>query len=130
MPKGLAIPVGVNTSGGARLVEGDLNDSKILKLGLGDDENDNAYQQGIGMGTSMVFDTIDVGQRARLTQRLLDLFRRWEAQKRYKLRTNTLKWEEDAEKGELIVSFKYVSLEADEERDFRRSYVRAGAGGQ
>ena len=108
-------------------MEGDLNDSKIVKLGLGDDENYNAYQQDIGMGVSMVFDVLDVGQRARLMQRLKGLFARWEAQKRYKLRGNTVKWQEDSENGELILSFKYVSLEADEERDFRRSFVRAGS---
>jgi hypothetical protein len=126
MPRGLAIPVGVNTSGGARTVVGDENDSKILKLGLGDDENDNAYQQGIGLGTGMIFDTLDVGQRAQLTQNILDLFVRWEAQKRYKLRSNTVRWEEEPESGDLILVFKYVSLEADEERLFRRRFVRAG----
>jgi len=126
MPTGLAIPVGVTTSGSARLVSGDENDDKILKLGLGDDDNDNAFQQAIGMGTGMVFDTLDVNQRARITQKLVRLFARWEAQKRYKLRTSTVKWEEDAENGELILVFKYVNLEANKEQDFRQAFVRAG----
>jgi hypothetical protein len=129
MPKGLAIPVGVNPSGGARLVEGDDNDVKIIKLALGSDENENAFQQNIGLGKGMVFEISDETLRARVQRRLVEVFRRFEAQKRYILRTSTIKWEENPATGDLTLSFKFVNLESDDEKDFRQAFNRADRSG-
>lgn len=120
MPKGLAIPIGVNSKGGASLVDGDANDTKIIKLALGSDDNQNAFQQGIGVGLDMIFDINDPTTRPAIQGRINRVFEKFEAQRRYKLIDNTLSWEQN--ESELILNFKYVSLEADEERLFRQSF--------
>lgn len=126
MPTGLAVPVGVNSRGGAALVNGNENDAKIIKLALADVTNENAFQQGIGPGVDMIFDINDVTSRARIQSRVEAVFRRFEAQQRYKLVDETLSW--SSEGGEMTMEFKYVSLEADEERLFRQQYSGAGDG--
>lgn len=125
MPTGLAMPVGVNESGGARLSEGDANDDKIIRLALGDDANENAFQQNIGVGADMVFGTADQLLQAQISRRLGDVFRRFEAQKRYTLLRNTIRWTTDSETQELILEFKYIALESDREQTFREAFSAA-----
>jgi hypothetical protein len=119
------MPVGVDNGGGARLVEGSENDDKIVRLALGDDANENAFQQNIGVGADMIFGTADEQQQARIMRRVNAVFARFEAQKRFLLRRNTVKWTRDSTNQELILEFQYVSVEADEERDFRQNFAAA-----
>ncbi len=122
MATGLSIPLGVNNSGGARLVSGDENDDKIIRTALGADDNENAFQQNIGLGEAQIFGIADQQLQAQTLRRLFEVFRRFEAQKRYILRNSTVKWETDSATQELILSFKYVSIESTEERDFRQGF--------
>jgi hypothetical protein len=110
MPTGLAMPVGVSQGGGARLSSGDENDDKIIRLALGDDANENAFQQNVGVGANMIFGQSD------------QVFRRFEAQKRYILRRNTIRWTQDSETQEMILTLKYLSVESDKEQMFRESF--------
>lgn len=125
MSTGLAMPVGVDNGGGARLVSGSENDDKIIRLALGDDTNENAFQQNIGVGANMVFDVNDEQIQSRIMRRVNAVFARFEAQKRFILRRNTIRWTSDSDTQELILEFKYVSVEADEERDFRQNFSAA-----
>lgn len=125
MPTGLAMPVGVAPHGGARLSRGDENDDKIIRLALGDDTNENAFQQGIGVGADMTFGVSDELLQASIMRRVNDVFRRFEAQKRYRLLRHTLLWSRDSNAQELVLEFKYVSLESDKELDFRKSFSAA-----
>lgn len=122
MATGLGMPVGVGNGGGARLVSGSENDDKIVRLALGDDSNENAFQQNIGVGVDMIFGVNDEQQQARIMRRVNAVFARFEAQKRFLLRRETIKWTRDSSTQELILEFQYVSVEADEERDFRQSF--------
>lgn len=122
MPTGLAVPVGVGQDGGARLSTGDENDSKIIRLALGSDDNENAFQQNIGLGDRMVFDIADSVARSKITRRLLELFRSFEAQQRYILRQNTIQWTEG--EGEITLSFMYVQVESDQEKEFREVFTK------
>ncbi len=130
MATGLAVPVGVDSGGGARLESGSDNSDKIVKLGLGSDENENAFQQDIGVGIGMIFDVNDPTLRARIMGRIFDVFRRFEAQNRFRLRQNTIRWEENPTEGELILIFLYVDLESDDERLFRQNFRGTEAGGR
>lgn len=125
MATGLAVPMGVNNGGGARVVSGDENDDKIIRLALGDDDNENAFQQNIGLGAAQVFGLADETTQAQVLRRLFEVFRRFQAQKRYILRENTIKWSRDETKQDLILEFKYVSIESTEEKDFRQSFAAA-----
>ena len=118
------MPVGVGPGGGARLSEGEDNDNKIILLALGDDANENAFQQNIGVGADMVFGISDELMQANIMRRVGDVFKKFEAQKRYTLRRNTIRWLQDSDTQELILEFKYVALESDREQTFRESFSR------
>jgi hypothetical protein len=125
MATGLAMPVGVGQDGGARLSEGDANDDKIIRLALGDDANEHAFQQNVGVGADMVFGISDELLQSQIMRRVNDVFRRFEAQKRYTLQRNTITWSQDSGTQELILEFKYIALESDREQTFRESFSAA-----
>jgi hypothetical protein len=124
MATGLAMPLGVGSHGGARIATGDENDDKIIRMALGDDANENAFQQNIGLGARQIFGASDDVMRAMVMRRCNEVFRRFEAQKRYRLRRETMQWSTDSETQEATLSFKYISLESDKELDFRQSFGR------
>lgn len=125
MSTGLAMPVGVNNGGGARLSKGSENDDKIIRLALGDDSNENAFQQNIGLGANMIFGVSNEQLQSQILRRVDSIFQKFEAQKRFTLKRETLKWYQDSDTQELTVEFSYVALESDEERDFRQSFDAA-----
>lgn len=122
MPTGLAIPLGVSSTGGAKLVSSDSNNSKIIALALGDDDNENAFQQNIGLGVEMIWAIEEPPLRARIAQRIRTIFRRFEAQKRFRLFPDTISWESDSENQDLILTFKYLDIESDETEDFTKTF--------
>lgn len=127
MPTGLAMPVGVSSDGGARLAIGDANDDKIIRLALGDDANENAFQQNVGVGADMVFGQSDELLQASIMRRIGEVFKRFEAQRRYTIKRETIAWSQDSGSQELILQFKYVSLESESEQTFRESFTAASS---
>jgi hypothetical protein len=127
MPTGLAMPVGVGPDGGARLARGDENDDKVIRLALGDDANENAFQQNVGVGADMVFGQSDELLQASIMRRIGEVFKRFEAQKRYVVQRETILWSRDSETQELILQFKYLSLESEREQTFRESFSAAAS---
>lgn len=128
MPVGLSIPVGVNQKGGARLTSGDENDHKIIMASLGSDDNENAFQQNIGLGEDIVFDIADEAVQATITRRLIEMFRRFQSQQRYILRPETIRWEYDSSNQVMYLAFKYVQVESDREQDFRQQFSSGKVG--
>lgn len=120
MTTGLRLPVGVDGTGGAARVSADENDSKIIRIALGDCDSEHAYQQEAGLGSGMVFDTNDPNAKARSLAKIRSIFRRFQDLNRFKLLPDTVRWERDTE-GELTLSFRYKSLESDEEYPFRQT---------
>ena len=123
MAVGLKLPVGVDGSGGSALVSGDAQDSKILTMALGDDENDNAFQQNIGLGAFMIFEQPGDRTNALVRQRIKAIFRDFRAAQRFRLVPDSVVFKEEAEQGEFSVEFKYINLESDEERTFSARIV-------
>ncbi len=120
--KGLRLPIGVGANGGAALIDGDVNDMKIITIALGSSENENAFQQDITLGEDMLFDLNDPTIRARILRRLYAIFEVFRVKKRFKLKNETIRWEENPITQELTLEFKYVNLESDEEILFRRAF--------
>lgn len=120
MPRGMKLPVGVDPTGRAAMIDGEEENQKIIFSALSDCDNDNAFQQEIGIGTDMVFDVNDSRARARILSKLVDIFRRFEKLHRFKLRTESIRW--TAMEGELKLSFVYHDLESDEELPFARTF--------
>lgn len=125
MATGLAIPVGVNAGGGARLTSGEENDRKIIMLALGSGWNENAFQQDIALGQDMIFALSDVTIRAKIKRRLVQIFRDFQTQNRYRLLTETIKWTEAGDQT-LELFFKYANLETDEVKDYTIKFTPAG----
>lgn len=116
MPTGLRIPVSIGPNGGAALVSGSENDDKIIRLALGDDTNENAFQQDIGLGMGAVFDISDAVGKAKIIAKLRTIFQGFERAKRYRLRDDSIRW--SSREGEQILEFLYFNLESDDTREF------------
>ena len=126
MAKGLKIPVRANKRGGVETVEGDDQAQQIVSTGLGDGDSDNAFEQDLddlGMGSGMIFDASDPSFRARVLRRLFAIFKRWEAEERFKLVRDSIEWSEDEGKGDTFLDFRYINLESDKPKDFRKTFA-------
>jgi uncharacterized protein YpmB len=120
--KGIKIPVGVSNKGGAATISADENDAQIISVALGSTDNENAFQQEISLGESMVFDLNDQSIRAKITRRLVKLFEEFRIRKRFELKKETISWETNSDSQELILTFHYVNLESDEDKFFRKAF--------
>lgn len=108
---------------------GNEQDTNILMLALASDDNENSFQQGNGLGISMIFDISDPQARADILAQLRRVFSRFERLKRFKLLENTIRWIDDPKNpGETILACKYIALETDKLEDFSKTYYAAGSG--
>lgn len=121
MAMGINLPIRIAPSGGVMLVDSDDNDNKIISLALGSDDNENAFNQDIGLGLDLVYAIPSPHVRGQIIGGLRKIFARFTAQKRYKLIPSTIKWEEVTENQELTLEFKYLNLESDEIKTFSRT---------
>ena len=106
-------------------MDGDDQNNKIIKIALGSDASENAFQGDVAIGQGMIFDLSDRTLRARIRRRVEAIFRDFQAQNRFKLVKGSVKFTEDAEQGELVMTLKYIDLESDLEKELTR---RFGAG--
>jgi len=95
-------------------------------IALGSGENENAFQQDVTLGLSMIFDIADVEGRAVILSKLRRIFDKFERLKRFVLKEDTIQWRSGND-GETILYFKYVSLESDEEKEFSRKLLSSQA---
>ena len=123
MAKGLQLPVGVNKAGGANITDGDDNDKKVIFTALSDCDSEHAFQQDLGLGSGMIFDIASPALRANILRRTKNIFDEFFRLHRFKLLKNTVKWAEDAETGELTLTFKYLNIESDEMGEFERTFT-------
>jgi len=126
MPKGLSLPIRANRSGGLQTSEGRVKNSEDIFTALSDCDSDHAFQQELGLGSAMVFATNDPSIRPRILFKVREIFASFERQKRFKLNEDSIAWE--SAEGELILTFSYFDIEADEEVAFRKSFSTATGG--
>ena len=122
MATGLKIPLGVAPNGGAALVDGDENDTKIIKTALANGDNENAFQQDITLGRQMVFDINDPLAKSKIVVKIKRIFARFRAEKRYNLLNNTLKWIDDDEEQTATLQLRYLNMESDETQEFSQKF--------
>jgi len=120
MAKGLKIPVGVDGTGGSVTIEGDAYADQVIRTALSDHDNDNAFQQDTGLGANMIFGISNTALRASILRKLYALFEFFETERLFKLMRETIEWSRGD--GELILEFRYVNLESDEEKLFTMSF--------
>lgn len=123
--KGIKIPVGVGSNGGAATIEADQNDKQVISVAIGSGDNENAFQQDISLDEGMIFDLNDPTVRAKITRRLYRLFDEFRVQKRFSLLKSTIIWDSDETAQTLSIEFKYVNLESDEQKFFRKAFTSA-----
>lgn len=123
MATGIKIPFSASPTGGIALVSKDENDRKIIKIAMSDGDNENAFEQDLALGLDMIFDINDPLIRPKIVARIKSMFERFQAQKRFKLLRNTIRWDdENIKEGELRLSFRYLSLESDEEKEYEQVF--------
>jgi len=120
MATGLKIPVGVNALGGTAVVSADDSTTQTIMTSLTDCDNENAFQQFLGLGSGMVFAVNDVKLRATITQRLREIFAEFVKERKYKLLEETIQWDDTGE--ELKLDFRYLDMESDEEKPFQKIF--------
>lgn len=117
MAAGLKLPLGVDTKGRGALASKEEQNHKIISLALSDLDNENAFQQDIGIDADFLFGLPNATQKAVIRQRVISAFNRFEALELYKLVRTSIRFEGRAE-GELTLVFNYINLESDEEETF------------
>lgn len=126
MSKGLRVPVGVDSRGKAAVVDSDENNDKIIKIALGDGDNDNAFEQDQALDEDMIFNISDPIEQARIITKITRIFERFEnVEKRFRLMQDTIEWtsdDVDLDQGELKLKFRYIDLESDEVKNFEKKY--------
>lgn len=117
--KGLAVPVGVTPSGSTKMDDGEANDQNVLYTSLSDCDNDNAFQQDLGLGQDVVFGVPNEQLKAMVRRRLTLVFSYWENEERFRLMPETINWIEA--EGSLTLEFRYLNLETDEVQSFSKN---------
>lgn len=121
MAKGLALPVGVTSAGGARLSERDEHADQIIFTALSDNDNRNAFQQDLGLGIDMIFGVESAALRAQILRRITNIFRTFEQLELFKLVSESIEFNSNPGTGDLDLTFKYINLESDEVKLFSRT---------
>ena len=122
MAQGLDIPVGVDKRGGAKLVDGDPNDQKVIFTAMSDCDSENAFQD-LGLGSGMIFDILSPNMRATILRKTKNIFDEFFRLHRFKLLTGSVRWTEDPDNGALNLTFKYLNIESDETKTFDRTFT-------
>lgn len=130
MARGLAVPIRVGPTGGTVIDAGDVQADKVIRLALGNGDNDHAFQQDVTLGVREVFAVGDPGFRARVISQVFRVFDAFERARRFSLVRNTIRWVKggrgEGKAGEQILKFRYVNLESDQEHDFARTFRGEG----
>lgn len=104
-------------------IEGDAYADQVIRTGLSDHDNSNAFQQDTGLGSGMTFGMTDTSQKASILRRLYEMFAAWEEDRLFRLMRETIKWGVDSGSGELVIEFKYINLESDETISFKKKFT-------
>lgn len=123
MSTGIKIPVQVDRTGRTAMIRGDNLNKQLIAIALTDDENENAFQQQIGLGETMIFGGDTPALRAQILRRLFTIFLDFEARKIFQLVKETIEWSKDVENGDLILGFYYIDLESDQTQFFKKAFT-------
>lgn len=118
--RGVSIPLRSTSAGRLATSIGESLDIERISTALTDGDNENPFRQDRTMGSSMIFDAGSPAVRARIMSRLRVVFAEFERQQRYRLLAESIEWEQTGP--ELILTFKYHNLEADEIKPFSQKF--------
>lgn len=116
MAKGMAMPVGVDQSGGAALEDDPNHLDTILRLALSPGDDDNPFQN-IGLDERIIFSINDPAARGIARASIQAILRKYSD--RVELDPNFPIQFSVTTEGQLDVSFRYINLDTNEVNDFR-----------
>ena len=122
MANGLSVPVGVNASGGAQMIEGDGDLLKIIMLALSGGDSQNAFQK-LGINESTVFGVNNAKTLAMAQISISDVFDKLSAQGKAVLAPDGIQKVESAGEGELTIHVTYINLETNLPDEFNVSFI-------
>jgi hypothetical protein len=121
MARGIALPIRPDRNGRVVTVMGDEEASKIILTAMGNCENENPFQQELGLGDRHIFDIMSPMFKGNVIGRLVTIFREFEAQDLYRLEYGSIQWSQEGP-GVTTLTFSYVNLETDEIKTLSRQY--------
>lgn len=122
MGKGLKLPIGPDGSGRTAIISQDAQATKLISIALSDLDNDNAFQQDIGLGSDLVFEISGSPFRAEVRRRVKEIFSEFEKNKKFKLINSSIKFSKEVP-GEEVLEFQYINIESDEVVSFKKNFV-------
>lgn len=125
---GIAVPFSSDGRGRLALVSGDEQLRKIIICGLMDCENENPFNQDIGLGSQMIFAQNIDSLQADLRRRINALFRRLQLADRARL-ASPVKFTVNSAEQELECDVHYLNIEENKSSDLSIGFVRSAAGG-
>lgn len=119
--KGLALPIRPGPNGRTVVDESDAHAEKILVIALSDGDNRNAFQQNIALGADHVFAVSSSATEGAIRRRLRAVFAELETALLYRLVEESITFTSIANTGDLLLVFRYINLESDEEKSFQHT---------
>jgi hypothetical protein len=119
---GIQLPVQASGTGGLALVEGDDYIMQLIRTNMDDCENDNPFQQDLGIAVPNLFQNMEeTAWKARMRKRTDDLFRRLRRDNLAVLKSVSFKPAED-EEGAVVMTIRFRSIETNTEHDLDLSF--------
>lgn len=123
MPKGLALPLDVNSLGRATVVSGSEQLGKLLIIAIQPCSSDNPFQD-LGLPENLIFDINSPTLHGKLNLAIQNIFASFEKEGRARLRS--VNFENVSETQELKVFVEYQDLETMQEKEVALMLPRIG----
>jgi len=127
MPKGLSIPLTVNKGGGAKVEREEFQLSKLVILALLEGGDENPFQD-IGLPPKIIYRINDEAAKYDAKFSIEQALKSFEG--RLKLGKDGVQISEtvnpQTKEAELFVSFEWVDLDTDEEKEFSAKFTDLG----
>lgn len=125
MASGIQFPFQADAYGRLAIVDGEENLRKIILLNLSACPSANPFQD-LGIGLEAIFDLNDESVRARLANRVKQVFKRLAAQGRARLATGYPRFQINPfDTAELLIEVKYINLETRTEEEMLLDFESA-----
>lgn len=127
MAQGLEVPVSAE-QGRLRIAQGEEQLKKVITLALADGDSDNPFQD-LGLGNGSIFDINDQDLQAKMRQRIVRAFRRFQAEGRAMLAQGSPVFRRGGSDGEeLYAVIRYINMETTDSEELELPVGNAGAG--
>ena len=123
--KGMAVPVGVNKSGGAKLNPKTNHFNQTLALAFAEGGDKDPFQN-LGISSDVIFQINDINAQAKIKRRIEQIANKFQGQ--ISLDPEMPVVFKHNKEGELEMTVKYIDLATDEEEEFTNVFSSAATG--